>query len=678
MAETDRVVGGRYRLVAELGSGGMGRVWQAYDEMLDVAVAVKEVQLPPVASAEERSERLARAQREARHAARLREHPNVVSVYDVLIEDERPWIVMRLIHGVSLAETLDRHGPLTVERATAVARALFSALSAAHAAGIAHRDVKPANVLLTDDGGVLLTDFGIAKHEDDTKMTASGMFVGSLNYIPPERARGKPDSPAGDLFSAGATLYHALTGTSPFLRAHPAATLSAVLSEQPPKPERGGPLTELIMALLAKEPNDRPTADEALTAVAVAVAAGAEQVAQMEQPFAAKPPSAQDEVPLVATVVPQDVFSVPTVTAAELPAPPLSAPPPPPPVAPRSSAVVPPVPPAFGPPMPQAFAPPAPPLYAARPVAPIMPFTMPALPTRRVRVLESKRYTPTAISFSWDGALLVAGSLEGAVQLWNPVSGVLLRTFSGHKGMVHAVAFHPDGHLIATGGDDMTIRLWNVRDLRSKKHFALRGHTKRVTALAFSPDGRLLVSAGPDRTVRLWDARTGVRRRILTEHDSAIQSVAFSADSAQLATGGAHGSLLIRDTETGEPRRRIQVKNADLSFLAYSPDGRLVIGKADTGSHSLMSLEAQRSNHAITGPVKGLSCARLSPDGRYFVTGTETGIIRLWDVRAQLMLVELTHAPNKRQHTMINDIAIGRGGQVFATAGTDQAVRLFA
>ncbi|MFE3503325.1 serine/threonine-protein kinase [Kitasatospora sp. NPDC059160] len=263
-----RLVGGRYRLARRLGAGGFGSVWQAHDEVLGVDVAVKEVRLPPAASPEEHSERLLRAQREARHAARLRDHPNVVGVHDVVVDDGAPWTVMQLIVGRSLEERIAGEGPLPTADTVTVAEAVLAALDAAHRAGIVHRDVKPANIMLADDGGVLLADFGIAVQQDQTALTASGAFIGSVDYLAPERAHGSPAAPAGDLFSLGATLYQAAEGRPPFRRDTPVATLTAVLFEQPPPMTLAGPLAPLIDGLLAKDPNARLTGAQAAALLA--------------------------------------------------------------------------------------------------------------------------------------------------------------------------------------------------------------------------------------------------------------------------------------------------------------------------------------------------------------------------------------------------------------------------
>ncbi|MER6949418.1 serine/threonine-protein kinase [Nonomuraea sp. NPDC000554] len=262
---TGHVVGGRYRLVAELGSGGFGRVWQARDETLDVDVAIKELRLLPGMSQAEQAERLTRATREARNAARLRKHENIVAIHDVVVENGLPWIVMELIDGCSLDEHIKAYGPLPVDTAANVAVALLAAVGAAHQEGIVHRDIKPANVMLAKNGKVLLTDFGIAVHNTDTTLTATGMFVGSPEYMAPERLHGTDGLPTSDLFSVGATLYQAVEGVSPFRRDTQPATLTAVLLEEAPAPQRSGRLTQLITRLLDKDPDNRPTAAEALT-----------------------------------------------------------------------------------------------------------------------------------------------------------------------------------------------------------------------------------------------------------------------------------------------------------------------------------------------------------------------------------------------------------------------------
>ncbi|MEU3315751.1 serine/threonine-protein kinase [Streptomyces sp. NPDC006662] len=255
------VVGNRYRLVRPLGAGGFGQVWLAHDEELNVEVALKQVRIPHQATEVEREERNARAVREARHAARLRDHRNIVTVYDALRErGGDPWIVMQYVTGRSLAEELRHRGRLPVDEVERVAAGALAGLAAAHAAGIVHRDVKPANVLLSTDGRVMLTDFGIALAATDTALTAEGVVIGTPGYLAPELWRGaKPGAPA-DLFALGVTLYEAVEGEPPFPRHNP----TAALTDPPLSPAHAGRLAPLLVNLLEKDPERRPDADNAL------------------------------------------------------------------------------------------------------------------------------------------------------------------------------------------------------------------------------------------------------------------------------------------------------------------------------------------------------------------------------------------------------------------------------
>ncbi|MEU5340654.1 MULTISPECIES: serine/threonine-protein kinase [unclassified Streptomyces] len=260
-----RLIGGRYRLAERIGSGGMGTVWRAVDELVERDVAVKEPRLPgdPQDAAHQRAYN--RLQREARAAARV-EHPAAVAIHDVVVEDGLPWIVMELIRGESLHEVL-RRGALPPAETARIGLAVVGALKVAHAKGIVHRDVKPANVLLGQHGRVVLTDFGIAHIQGEESITMSGEFVGSLEFIAPERMSGRGAGPAADLWSLGVCLYAAVEGWSPFRRTTLESTLAAILSAEPPEPKQAGPLGALIVRLLAKDPDERPDADEVVVAL---------------------------------------------------------------------------------------------------------------------------------------------------------------------------------------------------------------------------------------------------------------------------------------------------------------------------------------------------------------------------------------------------------------------------
>ncbi|MEU5270736.1 serine/threonine-protein kinase [Streptomyces hygroscopicus] len=253
---TGRLLAGRYRLGEILGQGGMGTVWRAKDQTLGRTVAVKELRFPSSVEEDEKRRLITRTLREAKAIARIRSN-GAVTVYDVVDEDDRPWIVMELIEGRSLADVVRDDGPLTPKRAAEVGLAVLDVLRAAHQAGILHRDVKPSNVLISDDGRVVLTDFGIAQVEGDPSVTSTGMLVGAPSYISPERARGHKPGPPSDLWSLGGLLYAAVEGVPPYDKSTAIATLTAVMTEPVEPPKNAGPLEEVIYGLLVKDPERR-------------------------------------------------------------------------------------------------------------------------------------------------------------------------------------------------------------------------------------------------------------------------------------------------------------------------------------------------------------------------------------------------------------------------------------
>ncbi|MFJ2032717.1 serine/threonine-protein kinase [Streptosporangium sp. NPDC087985] len=262
------MLAGRYRLLRELGRGGMGVVWEGYDTLLDRPVAVKEVLLPPNLAPAEHERQLARTSREARTAARLN-HRGIVAVYDVAEQDGRPWIVMELVR----AQGLDEFGPLPVQQVADIGRQVLSALQAAHEAGILHRDVKPSNILIAPDGRAVLTDFGIATVEGDTSLTQTGMVTGSPSFLPPERATGEEAGPWSDLWALGATLYAALLGHGPFERVTAIATLGALLTEEPDFSRVPPEMREVLTGMLQRDPAHRLSPEQ--TDMLLAEASGA-------------------------------------------------------------------------------------------------------------------------------------------------------------------------------------------------------------------------------------------------------------------------------------------------------------------------------------------------------------------------------------------------------------------
>ena len=259
-----RLLAERYELISPLGRGTMGTVWRARDRTLGREVAVKEIRQDPGLTEEQRAELRERMVREGRSAARVN-HPAVAAIHDVIIHDNSPWIIMELIEARSLEQVIDEEGPLPPRLVAEIGVDLLGALRAAHAQGITHRDVKPGNVLLTETGRVVLTDFGIAKAEGDPGLTKTGMVIGSPGYTAPERARGEYTGPESDIWSLGATLYFAVEGRPAYERSTIAETLAALLTESADPPTQAGQLRPVLDGLLNKNHKQRLNAAKAET-----------------------------------------------------------------------------------------------------------------------------------------------------------------------------------------------------------------------------------------------------------------------------------------------------------------------------------------------------------------------------------------------------------------------------
>ncbi|MEV7012468.1 protein kinase [Streptosporangium sp. NPDC051022] len=258
-----RVLADRYELIAPLGRGTMGTVWRAHDRSLGREVAIKEIRQEPGLSEAQRAELRERMIREGRTAARI-SHPSVATVHDAIVEDGSPWIIMELVQARSLEQVIEEEGPLPPRLVAEIGVDLLGALRAAHDQGVLHRDVKPGNVLITESGRVVLTDFGIAKAEGDSSLTKTGMVIGSPGYTAPERARGEHTGPESDLWSLGATLYFAVEGRPAFERSSVAETLAALMTDKADPPTQAGPLRPVLEQLLERNYQVRPSHTQAI------------------------------------------------------------------------------------------------------------------------------------------------------------------------------------------------------------------------------------------------------------------------------------------------------------------------------------------------------------------------------------------------------------------------------
>ncbi|MFG3255841.1 serine/threonine-protein kinase [Streptomyces sp. NPDC048172] len=311
--ERGQIVDSRFELLERLGSGGMGHVWRARDTALHREVALKEVRpadpsLDPEEAADSEAGRTLRERvlREARALARLSD-PRVVTIHHIVDERPYPWLVMELLPGDTLQDMIE-DGPLEPREAARIGRQVLGALRTAHAAGIQHRDVKPANVMLRADGSPVLTDFGIAALQGSSTLTQTGEFLGSPEYIAPERIRGTDDDPSSDLWSLGMLLYVCAEGHSPLRRPTTLSTLAAVLDEPLPEPVRSGPLAPVLTALLVRDVAARPDA-EALDRMLADVEEGRSAVSYVPTETALTAPPPPPPGPAAAPTPPQPMSS---------------------------------------------------------------------------------------------------------------------------------------------------------------------------------------------------------------------------------------------------------------------------------------------------------------------------------------------------------------------------------
>ncbi|WP_329248593.1 serine/threonine-protein kinase [Actinoallomurus sp. NBC_01490] len=677
----EQLVNGRYRLIETIGRGGMGAVWRGHDEMLDREVAIKKVLFDPGLSDEERAELTALAFQEARATARLN-HPGIVTIHDV-IDDDAPVIVMELIDGRSLADILKEEVRLPYRRVAEIGAAVLDALREAHAAGIVHRDLKPANVLITDRR-VVITDFGVAQRVGERADDAEDV-LGTPAFMAPEQVENAAASPAADLWSLGATLFNAVTGRPPFQGPDYATVLLTLLTQEAPPPVNAGPLAPLITALLRKDPDRRPTAEEAAERLD-AILQQDEDDATAATPAIAPPDTGDSTAAPPATSPPAGGTTTSGGAAADQNGGSASVP------AARPSAPKPKVGSGAVPgrphytrssvsPRPHRVPAPAPAyprlgraaggtiivviciavLYACvhgtgnvSPTgvapSPSDPFGgLPGIPSDAPSSPPDASPSPADDGFqvtalSSDGRRVAFGGDSGVIKVYDTASHKLQHSFDASPDSIQvtdALALAPDGRTLAVAADGPPT-IWDTAGHKKRR---LSGFEGTVGALRFGSDGRTVTALGTGGTIGHWNLRTGkyASATIPLHGDALCIGMSLSADGRYAACGHYSGSdsdddnggILVWDTE--KDRQVAALPDAGPEPIAISPDGRTLVHTDDGGSAlHLWNLAANR-DAGVLGATPYADALAFSPDGKKLAIPadapeTQQPIIEIWDL----------------------------------------------
>ncbi len=696
-----RVVVERYRLLSELGRGGMGVVWRAEDELVGRQVAVKELRPPQGLGQADRKTHGLRALAEARSVARI-DHPAAVRLYDVLPAtpaDDAIYLIMELVEGPTLAQLVERGGPLPEPEVAAFGLQLLSVLEAAHSLGIVHRDIKPSNIIIAAGGQAKLTDFGIAHTMGDARLTRSGI-MGTQAYLAPELFDAAPITPAADLWSLGATLYAAVQGQGPFERASTGATLRAILIDDVPAPGCEPMLATAISAMLQRDPARRVSIDQARAQLVEAAAALAEPVTP--QPADARPPGPVtpqpgDAPPSAPGTPPPALPDTGTVKLAHLN--PAASTPAPTRAATTSSP--------SGPPRPAPQ-----PTLAAGPgrgrrrllvtaavaaalavatavVVPVLVMSgshAPALvrrPTLAATLADPRGMGVISLAFSPDGQMLAAQDYyEDTTYLWDVATDRLTAALTDPNGnIVFGAAFSPDGKTLAVGDSDGSIYLWDVATRRITATLTNPGHDS-VASIALSPDGRMLAAGDWNGKTYVWDVATRHLAATLTDRGGGqVQWVAFSPDGTTLAAVDDQSDVYLWDVATG--RLDATLKGGPQGTVlpgsvAFSPDGKLL---AANGLHDSVGLWDEATGHlaaTLSDPSPaggGVNSVAFSPDGRTLAAGDSDDSTYLWDVDTSRITATLPG--HEGLNADVESVAFSSDGELLAVGDSDDNIYLW-
>lgn len=688
---------GRYKILEPLGEGGMAAVYKGYDERLHREVAVKIIKVSQVGE----NRFLARFEREAEALAQL-SHPNIVAIHDYGEERGLPYLVMEHLSGGTLKQRLGN--PMRLQDAAKVVLPIAKALAYAHSQGIIHRDVKPSNILVRQNGEPVLTDFGIASRmESQHTLTGTGLGIGTPEYMSPEQGLGKKLDGRTDLYSLGVVLYELVTGKKPFEGATPgeiaikqntetAMRPSQILSDLDDMTDRVvlkalerdpeyryvdmRAFVEVLEGLIQGQPEER-FQNIQLQGIAKGISSEDEQTidalrAEVDALRSGKQEKKRSKVGLIVAgvvIVGLAVFGVRQFKPATAPMPVMT-----------EIALATETPEKLDTPTPL----PSPTVTAT--------FTPTVEPTPEVITLENldrleliktikirQDTNVSCLTISPFSDYLATGDSDGIVNIYNLASGEVVQTLDGHTGLISGISFSPDGTLIATSSYDGTVRLWLTENGRQLGEF--HGHEGRVHDVSFSPDGLTLASAGTDATVRLWDISSGKIIKTFYDADGRrgqVSSVDFSPQGEKLVDS----RMRIWDVNSGSVERRIEPLNQSaISPAVYTPDGESVAGSAIFGDwedgETLLVWDAENGQELWRNENTGMvfiTQLYYSVDGNVlFVAGakefnmTEQGAISFSSY--EFLIVDSISGEIARRETTGYAFSVSLDGTLLADAG---------
>jgi WD40 repeat protein/tRNA A-37 threonylcarbamoyl transferase component Bud32 len=659
-----------YEVVGRLGKGGMGIVYQARQTRLGRLVALKMIRDEALADAEQR----ARFQAEAEAVARLR-HPHIVQVFDVGEHDGHPYIALEYVEGGSLAARLAR-GPLPLREALRLLEPLARAVHHAHRAGIVHRDLTPANVLLASDGSPRVSDFGLAKRLDaGADQTRTGAVLGTPAYMAPEQAagQGKRVGIPADVYALGAILYEMLTGRPPFRASTTLETLRRTEAEEPTPPRRLDPrlprdIETLCLKCLEKDPTRRYASAQELAEDVRRFLAG-EPVRARPAPawrraakWARRRPAAAalflvSALALAAAVAGLAWHGVEQERAlayarekehdardkAEQ--------------ARRSNEEA------------QRQ------LHAADLRAAYQLWHSGDVGQARARLLRHAPRPDAPAGFAWrylwrlcqDGASVHAPLPPGAVSPGDLSSEPAHDRPKTHDAKLVRLTPSPDGRRLAAARADYSVL---VREAEGQTWTRLGAHTDSVEVLAFADDGRSLASGGRDGSVRLWDLPTAKERAAL-QHRAAVSALAVNRDGSAVAVADVGGTLAVY-VWPGVLTIPLRTRGGVVRTLAFAPDDRTLASVADDNVICLWDINTSELRNALRGHTDRVTAVAFSPDGRRLTTAGRDGTVKVWDPAVcpgRQVLAAAAPAATL--------IAWSPDGRLVATASQDRSVRLW-